>query len=321
MKLLGIICTLFLLCSACLADDLMFFADDHYKAVGLPHLNASVANPVLGRGDNLLRITLANHGRLEELVPISGNGSKDDILKEMAEEMRSIDAFSITAALEDAGPVTVRSGPQHIGSLPSGSVAELEFNLSVGDEASGWYVLPLSLDFLRQADVSVSNGDSSPLLQPENLSLSIGVLVVGTAGPLRILGTKSDLVPGDRKTLMAIIENDGSDALHNCFARLVVASPFHVDARASPLGDLAPGAMAVASFSVLVDENASWQDYQLGCEISSDEGINVLSFPITLKKTGNSFWNLAVPLLGMLIVSVFVFQKRRDLIRRLRRRR
>lgn len=321
MKPLEIISMLLLLSSSVQADDLMFFADDHYKAVGLPHLNASVSNPILYRGDSLFRITLANHGRLEELIPMSANGSKDDILKEVAEEMHSIDAFSITAFLEGAGPVTVRSGPQHIGSLPSGSVADLEFNLSVGAGSSGWYALPLRLDFLRQADVSVSNGESSPLLQPENLSLNISVFVVGTPGQLRILGTKSDLVPGECKTLMTIIENDGSDALHNCSARLVVASPFHVDARASPLGDLLPGAMAVASFSVLVDGNASWQDYQLGCEISSDEGINMLSFPVTMKKTGNSFWNLAVPLLGILIVSVFVFQKRRDLIRRLGRRR
>jgi len=321
MKLLGIVCILFLLCSACLADDLMFFADDHYKAIGLPHLNASVANPVLYRGDSLLRITLANHGRLKELVPISGNGSKDDILREMAEEMHSIDAFSITAVLQGAGPVKVRSGPQHIGSLPSGSLADLEFNISVGDEASGWYALPLRLDFLRQADVSVSNGESSPLLQPENISLNIGVFVVGTPGPLRILGTKSDLVLGDRRTLMAIIENDGSYALHNCSVRLVAASPFHVDTGASAVGDLLPGALAVASFSVRVDGNASWQDYQLGCEISSDEGINMLSFPVTVKKNGSSFWNLAVPLLGLLIASVFVFQKRRILMRRLGRRR
>lgn len=321
MKPLEIISMLLLLSSSVQADDLMFFADDHYKAVGQPQLNASVANPVLYRGDSILRITLANHGRLEELIPMSGNGSKDDILKEMAQEMQSIDAFSITAVLQGAGPVTVRSGPQHIGSLPSGSVADLEFNLSVGDEAAGWYALPLRLDFLRQADVSVSNGESSPLLQPENLSLKIGVFVVGTPGPLRILGTKSDLVPGERRTLMTIIENDGPDALHNCSARLVAAPPFHEDAIASALGDLSPGAMAVASFSVRVDGNASWQDYQLGCEISSDEGIIMLSFPVTMKKTGNSFWSLAVPLLGILLVSVFVLQKRKYLIRRLGRRR
>jgi len=87
------------------------------------------------------------------------------------------------------------------------------------------------------------------------------------------------------------------------------------------VGDLLPGALAVASFSVRVDGNASWQDYQLGCEISSDEGINMLSFPVTVKKNGSSFWNLAVPLLGVLIASVFVFQKRRILMRRLGRRR
>jgi uncharacterized membrane protein len=120
---------------------------------------------------------------------------------------------------------------------------------------------------------------------------------------------------------MTIIENDGSYALHNCSARLVVTPPFHDDTGASALGDLLPGAMAVASFSVRVDGNASWQDYQLGCEIISDEGIDMLSFPVTVKRSGRSLWNLAVPMLGILIASIFVIQKRRDLMRRLGRRR
>ncbi len=86
MKLIRAICILLLLVSAVQAEDLIFFADDHYKAVGLPLLNASIANPVLCLGDSILTITLANDGRLEELMPISGNGSKEDISREMAEE-------------------------------------------------------------------------------------------------------------------------------------------------------------------------------------------------------------------------------------------
>jgi len=91
MRLIGIICILLLLCSPCPAEDLIFFADDHYKAVGAPQLNASVANPYLEPGDSLLQIALANSGRLDELMPISG-GSEEDISLERQEEMHSIDA-------------------------------------------------------------------------------------------------------------------------------------------------------------------------------------------------------------------------------------
>ena len=71
MKLFEIVCILLILGGTCLAEDLIFFADDHYKSLGLLELRASVTNPALNPGDSLLKINLANMGRLEELIPIT----------------------------------------------------------------------------------------------------------------------------------------------------------------------------------------------------------------------------------------------------------
>ena len=114
MKLLHIISILLLLAGTGQAEDLIFFADDHYKSLGRPQLKASVANPVLVPGDCILRINLANVGELEELMPINESGSNEDISLEMKAEMQSIDALNINAALAGAGPIKVTTGPQHI---------------------------------------------------------------------------------------------------------------------------------------------------------------------------------------------------------------
>jgi len=322
MRLIGIICILLLLCSACPAEDLIFFADDHYKAVGLPLLNASVMTPYLEPGDSALRIALANSGRLEELMPISGNGSGQDISLERQEEMHSVDALNVSASLAGTGPLTVTSGRMQIESLPCGAVAMRQFNLSIKNGANGWYELPLRLDYERQVDVSVSNGEVSPLYLPENLSTSIRVFVKGSSGPLKVLGTKSELLPGKSGTIMVVIKNDGQEVLRNCTARLMAAPPFHAEGdESSSLGDLLPGALAVASFPVRVDGNASLQDYQLGCEVSSQEGQTVLAMPLALTEADNSFWTVAALISALLIIAVlaaFWLLGRRGLWRRKR---
>ncbi len=268
----------------------------------------------------MLRITLANGGLLEELMPISGNGSKEDVSREMLEEMHSVDALNISASLAGSGPLTVISGPKTIDSLPAGEVTELQFNLSIESGANGWYELPLRLDYQRQVDVSVNDGEVSPLYLPENLSTSLRVLVQGQSSPLKVLGTKSELVPGSSGIIMAVIKNDGQKALRNCSARLMAAPPFHADGSDYSLGDLPAGSLAVASFQASVDGNASLQDYQLGCEVSSEEGRYVLAMPLALTKTNSVLW-LAIPISLVLIsaaLAAFLLLGRRKVLRRKR---
>ncbi len=320
MRLFSVICIFLLICEASWAEDLIFFADDHYKVLGSPLLNASIANPVLEPGGSSLRITLANGGLLEELMPISGNGSAEDISQEIREEMHGVDALNISASLAGSGPLAVTSGPKTIDFLPSGAITELQFNLSIESSANGWYELPLRLDYERQADVSVSDEEISPLYLPEKLIIRLRVLVQGSSGPLKVLGTKSELAPGCGGTIMAVIENDGPKSLRNCSARLVAAPPFHSEGSDYSLGDLPAGAQAVAIFRARVDGNASLQDYQLGCEVSSQEGRYVFAMPLALTKASSALW-AAIPISAVLIIAaltIFLLLRRRGILRRKR---
>jgi hypothetical protein len=293
MRLPEIICIILLSGTPGYADDLIFFADDHYKALGAPLLNASAADPVLTPGgESVLQINLANSGRVEELMPIRGNGSEADAALEMKEEMRSADAQNLTATILGSGPLRVTSGPQHIDYLPSGAVALMQFNISAGSDASGWYDLPLRLDYDHQVDASVSEGVISPLYQPGNATQSIRAFVPGGFGPLRPLGSRLDLAPGGRGTLLVVIKNNGPQIWHNCSAHLLAAPPLYDEGEDSPLGDMNPGALAVASFSLRADRDATAQDYQMGCEVVSEEGQEVISFPVTLSRTENRTWAL-----------------------------
>src|SRR5512137_2558950 len=173
MKLLAIGCILLL--ASAQAEDMMFFADDHYKSMGRPVLAASAANPALLPGEGTLRINLANLGELEELMPINLSGPSQDILLEMKEEMNGSHALNINATLIGSGQILVASGPQKVDLLPAGEKALLEYNVSVMNNASGWTRLVLDISYQRQADVSVKTGEVYPLYEAIRDNITVDV--------------------------------------------------------------------------------------------------------------------------------------------------
>jgi len=300
MTPLKIICILLILLGGGQGGDIILFADDHYKSSGEVLLNASAVNPALAPGDRILKVSLANQGGIKELIPVSGSGSADDILMEIKEEMNSSRAMEIRAALEPAGPINVTSAPQYIAALPAGEAEQLQFNLSIDQRASGWYDLPLRVEYVRQVDVSVSDGQAFPLLQPADQSLNLRLYISEDGGDLRIAGVQSDLHPGGSGALLIVVENTGEESLSNCSARLLVAPPLHAIGPDCSLGDLAPGKMALASFRVGVDGNASLDRYQLGLSLSSEEMDLVLPLQISLRGSGRLSLHRALPFIAPL---------------------
>ncbi len=327
----------FLLCFCCIlamlslscagGEELIFFADDHYKVLGGPELQASAINPMIEPGgSSVLRIALANNGRIEELIPISGNGSQADIAQEMEEEQRSVDALNITARLLGDEDISVTSGPYHIDSLPTGSVAQMEFNISAAEAISGWHDLLLNIDYEHQMDTSVFEGVASPLYQPDNTSQVLRVMVQGSEGPVRILGVKSDISQGRMGNILAVVKNSGKDALRNCTLRLIAAPPFHPSKKGYYMGDLMPGEVAVAKLQVEADAGSDLQEYRLACEVLHEDGIAMITFPVTMEKgSGPGYIQLLImPTVLALVIAAsagFILVVRNRRTKTLRKRR
>jgi hypothetical protein len=283
-------------------EELMFFADDHYKAAGEPELKASAANPVLEPGTNsTLRITLENVGLIQELIPNKA-GDAAEISAEAREELHSIDAANITAKLSGNGPVLVSSGPYSLASLPTGGMAQLDFNVTTGVGADGWYGLLLETEYEHQMDVKVSNGSSSSLYRPSNSSQRISILVRGPDRSLKVEGVVSDLYPGANGTILTVIKNNGMDIARNCTARLMAVPPFRSSSERYGLGDLKPGQAVVARLTAAVDGNAMIREYRLACEMVHDNQTIMVSLPVLLKKSPDSFPGslvIAIPFLAL----------------------
>jgi len=309
MKLLHVVSILLLLAGPGLAEDLIFFADDHYKSLGRPELTVGVANPVQVPGDSILRINLANSGELEELIPINESGPYEDILQEMMAETKSCDALNIDAVLGGARAIKVTTAQQSINVLPAGSAAMLQFHIITQKNASGWYALPLSVDYERQVDVSVKSGEVFPLYEAERQNITCNVFISGSDQALHISGIKSQLYAGGSERLSMAISNDGARALCNCSAKLLAAPPFYVESPAILLGDLEPGSLDVMEFKVGVDGNASLQDYQMGCEIVCHEKSIIVPLQISLSDAG-FLGNFARPVsvwVGLTLAGLAVF--------------
>jgi hypothetical protein len=103
----------------------------------------------------------------------------------------------------------------------------------------------------------------------------------------------------------------------------LAAPPFHVEGPDILLGDLGPGKMALASFTVAVDANASLQDYQLGCLIQSGESHMELALPLALTESDNFPGGLTMLIGGLIVASLaaILLLKKSELIYRRKGRR
>lgn len=323
MKILPLISIVLLTLGIGQSEDLLFFANDHYKSLGEPHLVTSVSNPVLQPGECILKIDLANIGELEELMLINASGSEEDLLQEMREEMKSCDAENINAGLRGSGPIAVTSGPQHLDSLPSGDKASLYFGITSEENASGWHELVLDISYERQADVSVKNKEVFPLFEEERQNLTVKVFAPGAGEPLKISGNGMRLHPGASESLKLAVINDGSQTYHNCSAGLLAAPPFYPKGPLVALGDLSPGSVAVADFEVQVDRDAAAANYQLGCEIVCSERNTVIPLAVSVSPAGilDSWMVQSLAVLMIITLGAAITAKRFNLFRWNRRRR
>ncbi|NYT02284.1 MAG: hypothetical protein GKC10_05985, partial [Methanosarcinales archaeon] len=290
------------LAHSAMGEEMVFFADDLYKAAATPELHASLVDPAVAPGGSTaLKIVVANSGRVLALLPTGIQGSSLEASREMQEELRSVDALNVVATLTAKDPVSVLSGPATIPLLPSGTAQPVEFLVQVGEGAEGPYHLDLRLDYEHQIDVRISAGQASPLYVPANVSEEITIHAGGSRESFRADYARSELWPGENGTLTLVIRNLAGPA-GNCSARLLAAPPFRASDQPVSLGYMQPGDLALATFWVEVGDNASVRQYQMACQVLQDGESSAWSstIPLTVAvEEGQSIqiWLVPLPLI------------------------
>jgi ABC-2 type transport system ATP-binding protein len=304
------------------AEELMFFSDDHYKAIGQPLLRAAAINPAIEPGTNTtLHISVANDGLIEELIP-NKPGDPGSVSSEAKEELHNVDALNITARLSGDGPVVVVTAPYKLTSLPAGEMTQLDFNITTMNGAIGWYNLLLETEYEHQIDFKVGDRDNSSLFKPSSMKQKITVLVQEPVRSFAVEGVVSDLRPGSNGTILAVIKNNGLDFARNCSARLIAMPPFRSNSGAREIGDLQPGEAVVASFPVALDEGAVFREFQLFCEINHDNQTTTISFPVLLNNGSGILYGNIIIVSALFIGAAggtLLLWKRRQHVRRSRR--
>jgi len=283
------------------------FAGDHYKVEGGPKIDVSVINPVFTPGtEGKLRLILTNDGVVERLVP--GDvppGSEEEAAQEMLAEFGCLDALDLRAELVSGGSIKVLSGPVHLDRLGPGETAPIEFDIEVEEGAEGPIPLSLDLEYEHQVDVSFSGGTASPLYLPSSLQLDLILTVEGAPPALELMGSRSDLTPGEEGSVTIIVGNAGEKDAENCTARLVASPLFKPLTNRSRLGDIHPGGVAVARFDVQVEGSARPQEYSIDCAISFDGGETSLSVPLNVISP-DGVRLLMLPLLVIIVGAVTI---------------
>ncbi|ABK14888.1 MAG: hypothetical protein H5T42_00165 [Methanothrix sp.] len=309
-------------CVTC--QEFMLFADDSYKAAGSPDIQISAVNPFIDAGKPaILRLIVANDGRLNALIPTGFSGSEDPE-KEMGEEMKAADALNVVVEVSSDGALRPAIQRRSVPLLQAGSHAVLEFPVAVDFNASSC-VLNVNVTYEHQMDAKISKGTPVQLYVPGNASRQIP-LEVRRSDRITVLHTDGVLQAGSNRSLGIVIKNQSPWLLRNCTLRLIASSPIQ-SSQPVWVGELMPGEPVLIWVRSDVEMNASIDQYWLSCVVNHDDGVERLTFPVSVSRGRSPItWIAAAALLSLIIIAAQYLMRtggirRRSGLRAARRRR
>ncbi|MCQ8903279.1 MAG: hypothetical protein NQU42_04200 [Methanothrix sp.] len=306
------------------SQEFMLFADDCYKAAGSPDIQISAVNPVLDAGvPFILKLLVANDGRIEALIPTGFSGSEDPE-GEMMEEMKAADALNVVVEVSSDGALWPVVQRRSIPLLLAGSNLILEFPVIADFNASSG-ILNVNVTYEHQIDAKISKGKPVQLYVPGNANRSIP-LEIRRSDRLRVFHVDGELRAGSNRSLGIVIKNQSPWPVRNCTVRLIASSPIRSSQPAAWIGDLMPGEPALVRVWADVEKNATLDQYRISCLINHDEGAERLTIPVRISR-GRPYvtWIAAAALLALILIGAKRMRagglRRRSGLRAARRRR
>lgn len=320
--------------------------NNFYSFYGAPDIHASVqGSGEYSRGEtSTVPIVLSNKGVLEgfktENEVKETTGSVERQLNATLQQMEIeningiLTAVGVVATLEsDVSGITVKTGPQEAGSMPTGRTSSSPLRYTVDIQKgmpAGEYELTLNVTYkhlrnvIYEADAtSIDNGNGGRTLTGirnlnasywynENVTQKIPVTItVKEATKFEIINVDDgNLSAKNDGELYVTYKNSGEETAKNAFVRLSTATPFSTTDDQAYLGTVEPGEEKTAIFKISIDEDSVVFDklYAINSEILYEDnyGHQVVSDSqkIEVNVVKDPFWNVTTIIIAILVIII-----------------
>jgi hypothetical protein len=284
------------------------FSKNYYNVYGSPDLKATIiGSNEFERGQTVtLLIDLMNKGEFLGFESEYTPSTQDDIYAAQTEvklEGKIVNAIGISASLsaDPESPVEVKSISQQVGSISSGqnSLSPVKFDIKIDKLAkAGEYTLRLDLAYDHQQNVQIIDANATAQtfdanywygIMEQNQTLKIKVK---KQADFEIIRTNGSLVAGNSGTIEITIKNTGEEDARDVKAIITPSDPISTTDDKAYLNKMAPGDVAVATFTVNADSKAVNKTYSIDTVLryQTPEGdikySDVLQAPVVVREVG-----------------------------------
>jgi len=177
----------------------------------------------------------------------------------------------VSVAAGDA-PLTVKTGPEPVGTVPEGVIGPIAFAVTVDDNATpGTYQLPVTVTYEYTSKVDTSK-PTEPKYTNETKTLNRTVAVtVDPVADFTVVGVTSDLTVGQTGPVTLAVRNDGSQAASDSTVAITSQDPSLSftggPTAAEYVGNWAAGQVRNVTLSATVVPGADVRSYPLSVSV------------------------------------------------------
>jgi len=169
-------------------------------------------------------------------------------------------------------PIVPTDSSVYIGDFATGSTTDARYKVSVAADAER-QTYPVDVVVVyqnKEGDFISSRSDT------------VGIPVGGKVD-FTVISPPAEMNPGNKKVINVEYKNTGETTVYSAQSRISAVDPFTSNDDVAYLGDIKPGASAIASYEVSVDRTATIKEYGLDSEIRYRDALDNTYISDTMK--------------------------------------
>jgi hypothetical protein len=169
-------------------------------------------------------------------------------------------------------PIIPTDSSIYIGDFASGSITDARYKVSVaaGAERQTYPVDVVVVYQNNEGDFVTSRSDT------------VGIPVGGKVD-FSVISPPAEMNPGNKKVITVEYKNTGETTVYSAQSRISAVDPFTSNDDVAYLGDIKPGASAIASYEMSIDRTATIKEYGLDSEIRYRDALDNTYISDTMK--------------------------------------